>query len=209
MNLIIFGATGKTGQHLVTKALSYGDYVTAFVRDPSKLSMTNGSLQIVRSDINDYGAVENAIRGKDAVLCTLGASSPFKFDQSVVDGVDNIIQAMKVTGVKRFIYLSFIGVTESRKQGGFIIRNVAPILLSTEIDGHEARETLIKKSDLAWTIIRAATLTNSNQVRKYRLSEDTRSTGFTATISRADVADAMLNQVQDTSFIQKAPGIMY
>lgn len=209
MNIVIFGASGKTGHHLVQQALDRGDTVTAFVRNPSKLNITNERLTVIKGDITDYTSVEEVVKGKDAVLSALGASSPFKFDQAVVDGAGNIIKAMTSSGVNRFIYMSFMGVPESRKHGGFVIRNIAPLLLSTEIEGHEARENLIKKSGLEWTIVRAATLTNGKLTNQYRFGEDVSSKGFMTTISRQDVACAMLNQLPSSSFINHSPIIMY
>ena len=209
MNILIFGASGKTGHHLVRQALERADTVTAFVRNPSKLTISDERLQVFKGDITDYLKVEEAVKGKDAVLSALGAASPFKFDQAVVDGADNIIKGMTSTGVNRLIYMSFMGVSESRKQGGFVIRKIAPVLLSTEIGGHEARENLIKKSGLEWTIVRAATLTNGNLTNKYKFDEDARSKGFMTTISRQDVADAILNQIRSSSFIHSCPIIMY
>ena len=209
MIILIFGASGKTGQHLVSQALDKGNIVTAFVRNPDKIKMQHPNLKIVQGNVIDYEKVEEAIKGQDAVLSALGASSPFKFDQSVVDGTANIIKAMQAQHVDRLIYMSFIGVKESRKAGGFVIKYIAPTILSTEISGHEAREKMVVQSPLQWTIVRPATLTNGKQKGNYRSGEEIASKGFTATISRADVANFMLQVLNDKKYLQKKPGIMY
>lgn len=74
---------------------------------------------------------------------------------------------------------------------------------------HEAREKMIEQSSLKWTIVRSATLTNGKHKAIYRSGEEVKSKGFTATISRADVADFMLKQINDKSYLQKKPRIMY
>jgi putative NADH-flavin reductase len=208
-NVIIFGASGKTGQELTIQALAMGYIVTAFVRNPLKLKITHDNLKVIQGSISDFEKVSLAIKGQDAVLSALGAASPFKFDQSVIDGTENIIKALKIEGTSRFIYMSFIGVKESRNTSGFVIKYIAPRLLSTEIAGHEARESMIKQSGLNWVIVRAATLTNGKHTGQYRRGEGVLAKGFPVSISRADVADFMLNQVTDDSFLRKAPGIMY
>ena len=209
MNILIYGASGETGHELVEQALLQGHHVTAFVRNPSKLKISHQNLKVIQGDIINYELVEQAVKGQDAVISALGASSPFKYDQSVVDGVNNIIKAMETNGVNRFIYMSFIGVKESQNAAGFVIKYIAPILLSTEISGHETRENKIRQSQLQWTIVRPPTLTNGNHTMQFRSGVDITSGGFTVKISRADVADFMLQQLTDNTFLRKSPRIMY
>src|SRR4030095_16359266 len=121
MNILIYGASGATGHELVKQALEQGHNVTAFVRNPSKLKITHNNLKIIQGDVINYQLVEDAVKGQDAVLCALGASSPFKYDKSIVDGASNIIKAMETNNVSRFIYMSFVGVKESRNTAGFVI----------------------------------------------------------------------------------------
>jgi putative NADH-flavin reductase len=208
-NILIFGASGKTGHELVSQALALGHIVTAFVRTPSKFKLRNENLKVIQGNVANYKLVEEAVTGKNAVLSALGASSPFKFDQSVVDGVNNIIKAMEAKNVSRFIYMSFVGVKASRNTAGFVIKYIAPKLLSTEVAGHEARERMIKNSQLNWTILRAPTLSNGKHRAQFRSGEDITSGGFTVMISRADVADCMLRQLSDNKFIRKTPSVMY
>ena len=209
MNILIFGASGATGHELVKQALQQEHIVTAFVRNPEKLKITHSNLKLVQGDVINYLSVENAIKDQGVVLSALGASSPFKFDQSVVDGINNIITAMEKSDVRRFIYLSFIGVQESRKDAPFFIRHIASKILKTEIAGHEAKENIIKQSQLAWTIVRPPVLTKGRRKGNYCSGEELKSSAFMASISRADVADFMLKQINDNSFLHKAARIMY
>jgi len=112
MKILIFGASGKTGNELVKQALAQGHSVTAFVRNPSNLKITNENLKVFQGDATNYQLVEDAVKGNDAVFSTLGAASPFKYDQSVVDGVSNIVKVMESSGVRRFIYMSAINVKD-------------------------------------------------------------------------------------------------
>lgn len=209
MNILIYGASGATGHELVKQGLAQGHVVTAFVRNPSKLKVQHQNLKIVEGNVSNFQIVEKSVKGQDAVLSALGASSPFKYDQSVVEGAGNIIRAMESNNISRFIYMSFVGVKESRANAGFVIKYIAPKLLSTEIAGHEARENMIKQSQLQWTIVRAPTLTNGKHFAQFRSGENISSNGFTVTISRADVADFMLRQLTDNNFLRKSPRIMY
>jgi putative NADH-flavin reductase len=209
MKLIIFGASGRTGHQLVRHALDAGHKVTGFVRDPSKMSISHPDLNLICGKITDADFVNQSLNGHEVVFSALGAASPFKFDQDVIDGFSNIIKGMKSNEIQRLIYESFAGVSESRNSTGFIIRNVAPILLKTEIQGHELREQMIRDSSLQWTIVRPVTLTNSTKEKKYRFGERINGNGFANTISRSDVAQFMLQQIDDKNFVQRAPMIMY
>jgi len=209
MNILIFGASGVTGHELVKQALAQRHSVTAFIRNPSKLKIKNDKIKVIQGDVINYQLVEAVVKGHDSVLSALGAANPFKYHQSVVDGVNNIIKAMETNGVSRFIYLSFVGVKESRNTAGFVIKYIAPKLLSTEVAGHEAREKMIKQSQLKWTIVRAPTLSNGKHLAQFRSGEGITSKGFTVMISRADVADFMLRQLTDNTFLRKTPSIMY
>jgi putative NADH-flavin reductase len=209
MNILIFGASGKTGHELVKQGLALNHRITAFVRNPDKLLMVHENLKIIQGDILNYQQVDEAVKGKDAVFSALGASSPFKFDQVVVDGVGNIIKVMVANHVNRLIYMSFIGLKDSRNAAGFIINHIAPTILSTEIAGHQERENMIKQSSLEWTIVRACTLTNGIHKGVYRTGENISSKGIVVSISRADVADCMLAQLKDNHSIKKTVRVMY
>ncbi len=209
MNILILGASGRTGNELVKQALAQGHVVTAFVRNPSKLKVTHQNLKVVQGNVADYPVVEYAVMGQDAVLSTLGASNLFKYDQSVVDGIGNCIKAMEAKNIRRFIYMSFVGVKESRNKAGFVIKYIAPKLLSTEIKGHEIREGMILQSQLHRTIVRQPTLTNGIHLARFRSGVDIVSKGFKVTISRADVADFMLRQLTDDAYFKKKPLVLY
>lgn len=209
MDLLIFGASGRTGHNVVQQALDHGHNVTAFVRNPSKLKITHDHLSFFQGDIQDYLSVEKAIREKDVIISALGAASPFKLDRTVIEGFRHILTAMKKDQVTRLIYLSALGVSESRQTAGFMLRYIAPKILRTEFEGHAMRENMIRQSDLSWTIIRAANLTTEPKQGIYRSGETIKATSFLPTISRADVADLMLKQVTDDIHIHKCISIMY
>src|SRR5688572_8307075 len=112
MKLLIIGATGGTGRELVDQALEGGHSVTAFARDPSPLGEREG-LELVAGDVLDPAAVERAVAGHDAVLCTIGkpATSPGTVRS---EGTENIVRAMRAGGPTRLICLSTIGLGETR-----------------------------------------------------------------------------------------------
>jgi putative NADH-flavin reductase len=210
VRIAIFGAAGATGRALVMQALTQGHQVTAFVRTPSKFDLTHANLNVVQGDVADAAAVELALFGQDAVLCTLGASTPLKRDQTLVNGMDNIVRAMERSGPRRLIYLSFLGVSGGREQLSLLGRYVvAPLILRNVVTDHEAKEIIITRSCLDWTIVRSPRLTNGPHTGAYRHGGNIKATSMIPMISRADVADFMLLQLDDLAYLRKAPAVMY
>jgi putative NADH-flavin reductase len=210
MKVAIFGAAGATGRELVTQALAQRHQVTAFVRTPSKLGLTHPALTMVQGNVADAAAVERALMGQDAVLCALGAVTPVRRDLTLVTGVENIVRAMERSGPRRLIYLSFLGVRGGREQLSLLGKYVvAPLILRNVVADHEAKESIITRSSLDWTIVRPPRLTNGPRTGFYRHGSDIKAASVVPMISRADVADFMLQQLDSRAYLHKAPAVMH
>jgi putative NADH-flavin reductase len=191
-------------------ALSQGRQVTAFVRNPARLSIRGPGLRIVQGDVTDVATVDSAIEGQRAVLCALGAATPLSRDNSLIRGVRHIVDAMTRYGTQRLVYLSFLGVREGRPQLSFIGRTVvAPLLLRNVVADHEAKERIIQHSGLDWVIVRPPRLTSGPRKGNYRHGIDIRAASVIPRISRADVADFMLRQISDDTYLNRTPAVMY
>jgi putative NADH-flavin reductase len=208
MKILIFGASGATGHNLVSQAIIQKHIVSAFVRSPSNLKIDSDKIRIVKGNVIDYETVANAVTNQDAVLSALGASGPFRRDYTLITGVQNITRAMMERGVRRFIYQSYLGVKEDRRELGFVINYILPIVLRNIILDHEAKESIIVNSDIDWTIVRCPILTNGSFTGSYRDGEHVTSTSLLPAISRADVAEFMLKQLADDKYLNKKPRIL-
>src|SRR5713226_2278903 len=78
MNIVIFGANGRTGQLLTKQAVAEEYAVTAVTRHPETFPLRNARLQVMGGDVFDLFSVERAVAGQDAVLSTLGVPYSFK-----------------------------------------------------------------------------------------------------------------------------------
>jgi putative NADH-flavin reductase len=210
MRVIVFGASGATGRHLVGQALAQGHQVTAFVRNAARLDARSGQLIVVVGDVGNVTAVASAVAGQDGVLCALGAASPLRRDRTLVEGVRHIVRAMEQSGVPRLVYLSFLGVREGRSQLSGVGRYlVAPVLLRNVVADHEAKERIIRQSSLDWVIVRPPLLTNGARRGSYRSGSDVRATSVVPRISRADLAEFMLRQLSEDTYVRRTPAVMY
>ena len=116
---------------------------------------------------------------------------------------------MKKYHVSRLICLSAWGVGESKNRLPFVFKHIIlPLLMKEEYEDKEAQERLIQQSILDWTIVRPARLTNGPCTRSYRTNSILEFSGQSS-ISRADVADCMLKQLNDSTFRQKYLEVSY
>ena len=201
MKLVVFGATGKTGQEIVKQSLAQGYEVTAFVRDPSKMALERDDLKIMTGDIFEFTAVTQAIQGQDAVICSLGTSELGKTTVRF-EGTANITKAMKENHVNRLVVVSAMGVAESWSTLSIVNKLFFATLLRSSRQDHEEQEVVVKESDLDWTIIRPSGLTDTPQTESYAIGENI--IGKTSKIARADVAHAIIKEVHDNTFVHKA-----
>ena len=209
MNVLVFGASGKTGREVVRQALARGLNVAAFVRDTARLPLAHANLRLVKGQITDPKTVARAIEGHTCVISTLGVGHPLRHDPVVIEGVRTIARASEHASVERLLYLSFIGVRESRDAAGFLLKQLAGTVLRHEVADHEAKEAAVSESFVDWTIVRPPKLTNGRLTASYRVGEDIEARSPLPMMSRADVADFMLRQLSDQSFIRKAVRILH
>ena len=110
MKLLVSGANGFIGSHLLKHFSQTGDYdVWGIVRKTSNLfRLEGGSYHLLRASLSDQ--LDPLVRGFDAVIHTAALASDWGFDQDFyrtnVDGTLNILNASMRCGVERFIYLS-------------------------------------------------------------------------------------------------------
>jgi putative NADH-flavin reductase len=213
MRLVVFGASGGTGQHLVQQALAQGHTVSAFTR---RLELVRAApspkLTVIPGDIHDLAAVSAAIAGQDAVLSALGARTLGRSDV-LEAGVQNILAGMAAHGVRRIIVLGASGASgESAQHQGVVVRLLLKLvkatILSEPFRSQREQERLLEASDTEYTIVRPPRLLNRPFTGRYRVQEDGLPPGG-VTIGRADVADFMLRQLPDKTWIRKGPHLAW
>lgn len=204
MKLLVFGATGPTGQHVVSQALQAGHLVTAFVRNPAKLAVREPRLQLATGSVPDHPqAVADAVRGKDAIISALGVGQSFRPRALMARSVPVIVSAMERQGVRRLIFLSAIGVGDTIRDTPLVLRVFSRTLLRAIYADKQRGDDHLRASRLDWTLVHPVMLTNGERTGRYRAGERLDLRG-TPKISRADVAEFMLGQLRDTTYVKKS-----
>jgi putative NADH-flavin reductase len=210
MNIVVFGANGPTGQHIVKQALAAGHAVTAVTRHPQMFPLRHERLTVQHGDVFDPAAVERAVAGQDAVLSSLGVPFSRKPIAVYSQGMANIVQAMHDHGVRRLVCVSSSATgTNHETGGGFLFdRVLQPIIISTigqtTYADMRRMEALVKNSGLDWTIVRPSGLFETPGVTRYQIAEEHIRRQFT---SRADLADCMLRQLTDDRYVRKVVAV--
>ena len=207
MKLIIFGATGTVGHHLVAQAQEAGHEVTAFTRQKSKVDQQPQQLKIVEGDVLNPQQVARAIQEHDAVLCALGAGRKGEVRSL---GTQNIVRGMQVNGVRRLICQTTLGCGASRDNLNFFWKHVMfGWFLKEALIDHERQEHLVNESSLDWTIVRPAAFTDGPLTQQFRHGFASTDRSLKLKVSRADVAYFMLQQIENPIYLHKKPGLSY
>ncbi|MTI31821.1 NAD(P)-dependent oxidoreductase [Xanthovirga aplysinae] len=210
MNVIIFGSTGTIGKHLVEQSLKEGHQVTAFCRNSDKLNyIKNPNLKVMEGNVFDPESVQDAIKGKDVVCIALGSGNKRKGTVRS-QGTKIIIEAMRKNGVNRLICQTTLGCGESKNNLNFFWKNIMfGWYLKNVLLDHELQEEYVMKSGLDWTIVRPGAFSDGPKTGNYRQGFDSNDKSLQLKISRADVADFILKQLQTNNYLHKAPGLSY
>jgi len=209
MKVVIFGATGRTGKELVRQSLERGYDVVAYARNPNRISIESPRLAKVAGELSNRESLREAIEGSDFVLSALGPMGK-PSDDELSDGIANILSVMEECGISRFVALSTTSAQDPQDVDGFrtklrrgMIRRGRP----TSYEQIVRYSQLIRDSRCDWTLVRIASILTdkplSKQIRAGYLGRD----AFRNTLSRADLAWFMLEQVESTGHVRMAPAL--
>ncbi|WP_103511065.1 NAD(P)-dependent oxidoreductase [Streptomyces sp. SM13] len=211
MRITVFGATGGVGREAVGQALPAGHEVTAVVRDPDRLpaSLDRAALHaVVRLD--DPAAVRAAVAGRDAVLSGLGSRGR-KANGVAERLTGRIVSAMEAEGVRRLLVVSAAPVGPEPADDPLVDRLMRRAIgaVLAELYADLARmEAALARSATDWTSVRPPKLTDGPCTGVYRkVVGGTPRSG--RSISRADVAHAMLALIDDPAAVRQGVGVAY
>ncbi|MFQ6328578.1 NAD(P)-dependent oxidoreductase [Nocardia sp. CWNU-33] len=211
MRIIVFGANGPTGRLLTAQALDAGHDVVAVTRRPAEFPIAHERLVVFGGDVHQLESVDTAIAGADAVLSALGVPYGKGAITTYSTGVGNIVAAMHRHGVRRIGVVSSSAVDpKPYSDAGFLFNRVLQpyivrVMGKTLYDDMRRMETLLRASDLEWTIVRPGGLYELPAVTDYTMVEGHVDSRYTA---RIDLAASLLRLVGDDRFVRKIVGVV-
>src|SRR5712692_8082785 len=152
--ILVTGATGYIGRHLVSRLVDQGERPRCLVRNLSRaaniLPAGAGKVEFVKGDTTSPASLETAVQGIDTIVHTAFITADHKqsagnhYEATNVQGTANLVKAAQNAGVKRIIELSGLG-TKPDKPGSYM-------------QGRYLAEQMLKESGLDWTIIEPSVL---------------------------------------------------
>jgi putative NADH-flavin reductase len=208
--VLIVGASRGIGLETVKLALKAGHSVRAMARSATAIPLRNPKLEKLDGDALDRHTIERGLVGVDTVIQTLGVSPApeliFSGTRLFSDATRILVNAMEVSDVRRLICVTGFGAGDSRGRGGLLYNAALCVILGRIYADKDTQEWIIRRSGLDWTIVRPTVLTTGPRTGAYRALVDARDwrSGF---ISRADVADFLVKQIDDASLLHKTPAL--
>jgi putative NADH-flavin reductase len=199
MRLAVFGSTGGTGRSAIAQALTVGDKVTALARNPAALAEFGDRITVVHGDVLDPAAVARVVEGAEVVISALGIGMHRHATTVYSQGTANVIAAMRAEGSRRLLVVSTssLEIPSPRQFAEYAIAKfLLHRILAKPYSDMALMEQHVRSSELDWTLVRAARLTNGPLTGHYRTVVDAKLRGCWS-ISRADVAHYCLTHAAD------------
>lgn len=211
LKIAVIGANGRTGREIVNQSLAAGHEVIALVRRPEALDIQHPRLEIRRADVFDQTSLETAFSGDvNAVVSAIGEPRISKPTTLYSEAAKNTIAAMRAMQIRRFVCIAASGYVDDPHQPlwiRFLQKNVLQRIFRYVYEDMMRMEKKVQVSELDWTIVRPPRLTNGRHTGNYRVQKVVVPKG--AKISRADLADYIVKNLNDSRTYRAIFGVAY
>lgn len=207
MKIMIFGATGGIGKWAVKHALQSGHEVTAYIRNPSKMTAADKKLNVIEGEITDEKKITEALAGQDAVIWCVGI--PMKKSYTTMESLAGhavLFKAMKANHVKRLVDWGTPSIHFEKDKKSII--TVVPSIMAGLVFTQAKKEMvvigeLLKKSDLDWTLVRFIAPKDTPYTGKVKVGFGDTKMKFA--ISREDIGAFMVKMLDSDAFVHSMP----
>jgi putative NADH-flavin reductase len=202
MRVAIVGASGQTGKPLIEEALERGHEVIAIARSPEKIAFDDPRVIKRAGDGFDQTSIVNALEGADAVITTVGKTDlrDKRYNLSTA-AHRSVLAGMRAHDIKRLLVISSIGAAQGIKRKGWK-RNVYLFLRRKYYRDMFQMEQELTASGMDVTILRAPLLYDGPKTSNYFVMEDENYLAVLR-ISRADIADFLLNELENDQWMNR------
>jgi len=221
LRILVYGATGKVGTHVVDEALERGHIVTAVSRDPSRIQQQHDNLSAVVGDLLDSISIENLIIDQDVIIVSVrGIVGKPKIPENAIQriGVEKVVNVLRDFGddAPRLIHVGGSGTLEV--EPGVLYADKIPKLflpksLEVEIQGQVlALEYLRTVNDVSWSYATPAkNFTNGKRTGTFRIGGDAvlKDSRGRSRISRRDFAVALIDEAENADYVQQRFSVAY
>lgn len=206
LNILVLGATGRVGSHIVSLALNDGHQVITLVRTPSKIIMANENLQVKQGNVLNKNDLISVMADVDVVISALNTDG----SNTLTASLPLILDAMASRNVNRIITVGTAGILQSRLTPNLLRYQSSESKRKSTFAAQEHHNafTLLAQSTMDWTIVCPTYLPDGRYTGKYRVERDFLPEGGSE-ISVADTAEFTYQQIQCSEYVNCRVGIAY
>ena len=221
LRILVYGATGKVGTHVVDEALERGHVVTAVSRDPSRIQQQHYNLSAAAGDLLDSNSIASLAIDQDVIIISVrGIVGKPKIPENAIQriGAEKVVNVLRDFGddAPRLIHVGGSGTLEV--EPGVLYADKIPKLflpksLEVEIQGQIlALEYLRTVYDVSWSYATPAkNFTNGKRTGTFRIGGDTvlEDSRGRSRISRRDFAVALIDEAENAAYVQQRFSVAY
>ncbi|WP_026562822.1 NAD(P)H-binding protein [Bacillus sp. J37] len=206
--IAIIGGTGTVGRHIAKRAIQQGYQVRMLVRNPERVSYKHDKIEFVQGQIQEIETIRELLSDCKVVINTFGQPTKEKPIYSQV--TKNILDVMTELTITRYIGVSGGSLTISgdnkrmlNRFGAKLFELIFPVMME---DKKAEWELLSKDKHIQWTLIRLPFVKDTLKTKKIKESL----TDMPGTkITNRDIATFIMEHVENTKYIHKAPFISH
>ncbi|MDZ4765073.1 MAG: NAD(P)H-binding protein [Chloroflexota bacterium] len=197
MHIALFGATGRTGSHVLAAALKRGWSVTALARSPQKITVTDAHLTVMGGELNDADALQRTVANAAAAVITLGTGTDLSATQVFSDGTAHIVKALETAGIKRAVCLL----------SGWLFYPVVPPPFVEITRDHARQLAILEASRLEWVAVCPPALVDKPARGVYKVTLNRLPGVGYQEIGVEDTAEFLLRAVVEAAYVRQKVGI--
>ena len=211
MKVVIFGATGFSGNAILKETLLQQHQVTILVRNKSAIQIQDKNLNIIEGNVLDRNTVAEVLKNSDSVIQCLGVGGKGngKLTTFISDATKIIVEEMEKQQIKRLIAMSNVGAGNSVSfQPWIFTKIILPYFmkwLKVLIDDKNRMEPIIMNSELDWTIVRCPNIVDKTPKGNVHATLDGK--GLKLAVTLGDMAEFIVQQLINASYSKQAPSI--
>ncbi|MEB2775766.1 NAD(P)H-binding protein [Algoriphagus sp. D3-2-R+10] len=205
--IAVIGGTGKSGKFLVEELVKAGFLIMMLVRNPDRIPIYNPQIEVIIGDVLDQPTVNKLVEDCDAVISTLGWGMPPSKHTISSQGTSNVLKAMKLHGITRYVVASGINVDAKGDKKEPSVKAATEWMYANYPDSTADKQLeyeLLIRSEVDWTLVRLP-LIIMDEENKPIITSLTDCLGDQ--ISATSLANFLIDQLSDRQFIKQAPFI--
>jgi len=203
LEVVVFGAGGRTGRLVVDEALRAGHVVTAAARGP--LDPDRRGLRTVRVDVRDADAVAAVVAGQDAVISVVGPAGRTAGGLYSA-AARSIVAGMAATGADRLVAVTSSGVRLDDPHHPWWYRLLARTVMREAYGDMRRMEEIVRASGVDFTFVRPARLVDEPATGTVRIA-DGANPPRGLRVTRADLARFVVEELTAKQWSRAAPTV--